>query len=204
MSAITKLFGIALVLFASSCSPYKTVVKTKGYTEGLFAAVKTTRGNIYIKLEYDKAPLTVSSFVGLAEGSVSNKVKKPGEPYYDGLTFHRVEENFVIQGGDPMANGKGGPGFTFRQEIHPKLKHDSAGVVAMANIGPNTNGSQFYITRKPLEFFDGHYNVFGSVIEGMSVVKKIELGDRIEEVRIIRLGSSAKQFKARATFERLK
>jgi len=195
---------LLVVVFLAACSPYKSVIKEKGYSAGLFAAVNTERGNFYIKLEYDKAPLTVSNFVGLAEGTVDNKVVKPGVPFYDGLTFHRVQEGFVIQGGDPMGNGKGGPGYQFRQEIHPELKHDSAGVVSMANIGPNTNGSQFFVTRKATNFFDGHYNVFGSVVEGMDVVNKIKLGDRINSVRIIRLGKEAKEFKARATFQRLK
>jgi peptidylprolyl isomerase len=197
-------FVFAVVLMTWSCNPYKSVIKEMHLKEGLYAEIKTTKGSIFIELAYDKAPLTVASFVGLAEGTIENKIKKPGEPYFDGLIFHRVAPNFVIQGGDPMGNGRGGPGYQFRQEIHPELKHDSAGVVAMANSGPNTNGSQFYITLQPTNMLDGDYNVFGSVVKGMDVVRNIGIGDEMTTIRVFRLGRDAKAFKARETFEHLK
>lgn len=196
-------YFLVVVLFAA-CSPYKSALKQGGFGDGLYAAIATEQGNIYIKLEYTKAPLTVASFVGLAEGTIENRAVKPGKPFFDGLTFHRVEPNFVIQGGDPMGTGRGGPGYQFRQEIHPQLKHDSAGIVAMANSGPNTNGSQFYITLRPTSSLDGHYNIFGSVVMGMDVVRSIRVGDHMDKVRIISLGREAKAFSATATFEDLK
>lgn len=191
-----------LVVF--SCNPYKKVVRQNNLGEGLFAVVETNRGTFCIKLEFEKAPLTVSSFVGLAEGVIENKVRKQGEPYFDGLTFHRVEPGFVIQGGDPLGDGRGGPGYNFRQEIDKTLRHDSAGVVAMANAGPNTNGSQFYITLSKTSFLDDNYNVFGSVVYGMDVVRSIQIGDRMEKIRMVRKGSKAKLFDALATFNNLK
>lgn len=200
-----KNFGyLIVILLLASCSPYKSTLKQKGYGDGLYAAIATNRGDIYIKLEPQKAPLTTANFVGLAEGTIDNKVKKPGVRFYDGVVFHRVEPGFVIQGGDPMGTGRGGPGYQFHQEIHPELKHDSAGIVAMANSGPNTNGSQFYITLRPTNSLDGHYNIFGSVVMGMDVVKQTQIGDRIAKVRIIRLGRDAKAFSATATFKDLK
>ncbi|MEL6592758.1 MAG: peptidylprolyl isomerase, partial [Bacteroidota bacterium] len=123
------------------------------------------------------------------------------EPFFDGLTFHRVEPGFVIQGGDPLANGMGGPGYKFRQEINPDLKHNVAGTLAMANAGPNTNGSQFYITLAPTPFLDGGYNVFGYVVDGLSVATSIGVGDTIRHIEIIRKGNEARSFKAPQVFK---
>jgi peptidylprolyl isomerase len=138
--------------------------------------------------------MTVTNFVGLAEGSLmANGLS--GRKYYDGLTFHRVEAGFVIQGGDPKGDGSGGPGYQFPNETRPELKHDVPGILAMANSGPDTNGSQFYITMQPAPWLDGGYNIFGRVAQGMDVVKAIAAGDHMISVRIIRVGSAAAGFK---------
>jgi peptidylprolyl isomerase len=162
---------------------------------GLYAEIKTNKGDIVIRLEPDKAPMTVMNFVGLAEGTIENSFRD-GRPYYDGLTFHRVVPDFVIQGGDPEGTGSGGPGYRFPTETHPELLHDSEGVVAMANSGPDTNGSQFYITMAPTPHLDGGYNVFGRVTQGMDVVTEVEQGDVIRSVEIIRAGEQAESYSA--------
>ncbi len=161
--------------------------------DGLYAQFQTTQGTFTCSLAFQQAPMTVSNFVGLAEGTITaNGVK--GKKFYDGLTFHRVEPNFVIQGGDPQGNGTGGPGYQFPNEISPELKHDAAGVLAMANSGPDTNGSQFYITLAATPHLDGGYSIFGRVVQGMDVVKKIKVGDKITSVKILRVGAAAKAF----------
>ncbi len=161
--------------------------------DGLYAKISTDKGVITLRLDYDKAPLTVTNFVGLAEGTLdANK----GKRFYDGLTFHRVVADFVIQGGDPKGDGSGGPGYQFPNEISPELRHDAAGVLAMANAGPDTNGSQFYITLAPTPFLDGNYSVFGRVVDGLEVVRAIAKGDVMRRVEIVRVGAAAKAFKA--------
>lgn len=161
--------------------------------DGLYAEIKTERGTIVCSLEFEKAPMTVANFVGLAEGTLkANGVT--GRKFYDGLTFHRVEKGFVIQGGDPKGDGTGGPGYEFPNETRSDLKHDAAGVMAMANSGPNTNGSQFYITMAAASWLDGGYNVFGHVVQGMDVVNAIKQGDHMISVRILRLGAAAGAF----------
>jgi peptidylprolyl isomerase len=169
--------------------------------DGLYAEMETSKGTIVLQLEFEKAPLTVANFVGLAEGT-KNYSKTPGEPpkpqgkpFYDGLTFHRVIPNFMIQGGDPNGNGTGGPGYKFRNEVSASLKHDRAGILSMANAGPDTNGSQFFITHKDTPWLDGGYNVFGHVVEGQDVVNKVVIGDKIKSVKILRIGEKAKAFK---------
>ncbi|MDR1400038.1 MAG: peptidylprolyl isomerase [Treponema sp.] len=168
---------------------------------GLFARISTSRGSIVVRLEYQKAPLTVCNFVALAEGKMNNTT---GKPFYDGLTFHRVIADFMIQGGDPLGNGSGGPGYRFPDEFDSSLKHDSPGILSMANAGPGTNGSQFFITHVATPWLDGLHTVFGKVVEGQSVVNAIKEGDRITHVEIIRNGPEAQAFKAdQLTFDTL-
>ena len=168
--------------------------------DGLYAKLSTTRGDITIKLEHEKTPGTVGNFVALAEGNLENEATPQGKPYYDGLIFHRVIPNFMVQGGDPKGTGVGGPGYQFEDEIHPDLKHDRPGILSMANAGPGTNGSQFFITHVETSWLDGKHTVFGHVVEGQEVVNAIKQGDKIEKVEIIREGESAENFNAVESF----
>ena len=168
--------------------------------DGLYAKFKTTKGDILVTLEYKKTPGTVGNFVGLAEGNLENQAIPQGKPYYNGLKFHRVIADFMIQGGDPQGTGAGGPGYQFDDEIHPDLKHDGPGVLSMANAGPGTNGSQFFITHVETPWLDGKHTVFGKVVEGQNVVNEVAQGDAIEEVEIIRVGGDAEGFNAVETF----
>jgi peptidyl-prolyl cis-trans isomerase A (cyclophilin A) len=148
----------------------------------MFATFETSLGDIKIRLFDDKAPNTIENFVGLAEGTKeftnSETGKKEKRLFYDGLIFHRVIPEFMIQGGDPRGNGTGGPGFTFKDEFHPELKHDKPGILSMANAGPNTNGSQFFITVNETPWLDGKHTVFGEVVEGMDIVENISKASR--------------------------
>jgi len=167
----------------------------EGQINGLYADMVTNKGKIRIKLEFKKTPLTVANFVGLAEGT-KNSSRNKGVKFYDGLTFHRVIDNFMIQGGDPLGTGRGGPGYTFPDEFDPSLMHDSPGILSMANSGPNTNGSQFFITHKATPWLNGKHTVFGKVVTGLDVVNKIKKGDKIVSIKIIRNGTEARQFQA--------
>ena len=164
--------------------------------DGLFAVIKTNQGDITLELEFEKTPLTVTNFVGLAEGKINNDAKAAGEPFYDGIVFHRVIADFMVQCGDPEGTGRGGPGYRFDDEIVADLKHSEPGILSMANAGPGTNGSQFFITHVPTPWLDGKHTVFGKVIEGMDVVNAISQGDRIESVSIVRNGAAAEAFEA--------
>lgn len=161
--------------------------------DGLFAVMDTSKGAIVLELFYQKTPLTACNFVGLAEGSLD---AANGKPFYDGLAFHRVIKDFMIQGGDPKGNGTGGPGYKFPDEFDPSLRHDASGVLSMANSGANTNGSQFFITHVKTPWLDGKHTVFGRVIEGQDVVNAIQQGDKIVSVKIVRRGPDAKGFTA--------
>ena len=162
---------------------------------GLFAKILTNKGTILITLEFRKTPLTCANFVGLAEGSIESSVSKKGTPFYDNLLFHRVIKNFMIQGGDPTGTGRGGPGYSFTDEFHTELKHDKPGVLSMANAGPNTNGSQFFITHKATPHLDNKHTVFGFVVSGIDVVNAIIQNDTIKNITILRKGKDAEEFK---------
>jgi peptidylprolyl isomerase len=168
---------------------------------GLFARISTDRGDIVVQLEFQKTPLTVCNFVALAEGKMNIT---GGKPYYNGLSFHRVIADFMIQGGDPQGTGSGGPGYRFPDEIVPSLKHDGPGILSMANAGPGTNGSQFFITHVATPWLDGKHTVFGRVVEGQNVVNAVQQGDKMKTITIIRNGPLATQFKAdQITFDAL-
>ena len=166
---------------------------------GIYAKFKTSKGDILVNLEYKKTPGTVGNFVALTEGNLENSVKKQGTPYYDGLKFHRVIPDFMIQGGCPLGTGTGGPGYKFDDEIHPDLKHDGPGKLSMANSGPATNGSQFFITHIETPWLDGKHTVFGNVVEGQNVVDTISQGDEMS-VEIIRVGTEAEAYNAVEAF----
>ena len=163
-------------------------------TDGLYAVLETARGPIVCELFFRAAPLTAMNFTGLAEGTIGNTFRKPGEPFFDGLTFHRVVKDFVVQGGDPKGDGEGGPGYAFQDEFAPQLRHDRAGVLSMANDGPNTNGSQFFITRRDTNRLNYLHSVFGRVVAGQAVVDQMAQGDKIDSVKIVRVGAAAKAF----------
>jgi cyclophilin family peptidyl-prolyl cis-trans isomerase len=195
---LKTLFGFVIgILFLQPLS-------AQSLQDGLYAEMNTTRGRILLSLEYRKTPLTVANFVGLAEGTIAFDNRPDGRPFYDNLTFHRVIEDFMIQGGDPSGNGTGGPGYCFPDEIAPELRHDGPGILSMANSGPDTNGSQFFITHKATPWLDGFHAVFGRVEEGQEVVDAIRQGDRIVSVKILRVGSEAREYRVdQALFDSL-
>lgn len=163
--------------------------------DGVFAIMETSKGSIVLELFYKRTPLTVTNFVGLAEGSLD---AAKGKPFYDGLTFHRVIAEFMIQGGDPQGTGRGGPGYVFADEFDPALNFDKPGYLAMANAGPGTNGSQFFITHVPTDWLNQKHTIFGQVVDADSqkVVNAVQQGDKIVKVTIIRQGVEAEKFTA--------
>lgn len=168
--------------------------------DGIYAKFNTPKGEIVVKLTHDKTPGTVGNFVALAEGNMENSAKPQGKPYYDGLKFHRVIADFMIQGGCPLGTGTGDPGYKFDDEFHPGLQHDGPGVLSMANAGPGTNGSQFFITHVATPWLDNKHTVFGNVVEGQDVVDAIAQGDTIDSLEILRVGDEAKNWNAIEAF----
>lgn len=203
MKNLQLVIAFVSVLIITSCKP----TKYADLPDGLYADMQTNKGDILLKLEYQKTPVTVGNFVSLAKGDnpyVKESLKK--KPYYNGTTFHRVIKDFMIQGGDPTATGEGDPGYKFQDEF-PKnkkgellLKHNKAGVLSMANSGPATNGSQFFITHKDTPWLNGKHSVFGNVVKGQKVVDTIVKGDTIYKIDIIKVGKQAKRFNAAKTF----
>ena len=167
---------------------------------GIYAKFNTTKGSILVKLTHDLTPGTVGNFVALAEGNLENKVKPQGTPYYDGLTFHRVIPDFMIQGGCPQGTGTGDGGYKFDDEFHPSLKHDRPGVLSMANAGPGTNGTQFFITHVSTSWLDGKHTVFGHVVEGQEVVDAVEGNDVLKTLEIVRVGEEVQKWNAVEAF----
>ncbi len=194
----TKFILFLIVTF----SLFSCKEKYKNLPDGLYAEIKTNKGVIITQLEYEKTPVTVANFVSLAEGKnsfVTDSFK--GKPFYNGLTFHRVIPDFMIQGGDPNGDGSGDAGYKFKDECTSDLKFDKGGLLAMANAGPGTNGSQFFITHVATEWLTGKHTIFGHVVEnGMQIVNKIESDDKIISIKIIRKGPNAKKFDAPAIF----
>ncbi|MCR9225879.1 MAG: peptidylprolyl isomerase [Flavobacteriaceae bacterium] len=168
--------------------------------DGIYAKFNTSKGEILVKLTHDKTPGTVGNFVALAEGNMENSVKPQGKPYYDGLKFHRVIADFMVQGGCPSGTGTGDPGYKFDDEFHPDLVHDRPGVLSMANAGPGTNGSQFFITHVATPWLDNKHTVFGHVQGGQDVVDAISQGDAIETLEIVRVGEEAQKWNAIEAF----
>lgn len=208
----------AVMFLANNCTATKNGNKvevnnkTVELDEGVYALMQTTHGDILIKLHHEATPMTAGNFVALAEGTHPKTKEKKGEPFFDGLKFHRVIPDFMIQGGDPKGNGSGGPGYSFPDEIVDTLKHSSKGMLSMANSGPNTNGSQFFITVKETPWLDGRHTVFGKVVEGQNIadsISKLERGQQdkpkqdviINKVKIVRVGKSAENFDGKAAFE---
>lgn len=201
-SIFAAIFCCLAISFGGCNSMDKELNAIKG-KNGVFAVMETSRGNILLELFYDKTPLTVTNFVGLAEGTLD---AAKGKPFYDGLTFHRVISDFMIQGGDPRGDGTGGPGYRFADEFRYDLKFDKPGYLAMANAGPGTNGSQFFITHVPTDWLNGKHTIFGQVVneDSQKVVNAVQQGDKIVKVTIIRQGDDANKFTAtQADFDRL-
>lgn len=203
--------ALLIATFVMTHSTVSAAEADKKLADGLYAEMDTSKGKILLQLEFEKTPLTVANFVGLAEGTKNydktpggTSPKPQGKGFYDGLTFHRVIADFMIQGGCPQGSGTGGPGYRFRDEFDPSLKHNRPGILSMANAGPGTNGSQFFITHKETPWLDGKHSVFGHVVEGQDVVNRIARGDTLKTVKILRIGEKAKAFKGdQADFEKL-
>ena len=190
---ICILLCASILISMGGCSPMSESMKAIEGKDGVFAIMETSQGDIVLELHYKQTPLTVTNFVGLAEGKLT---AAKGKPFYDGLKFHRVIQDFMIQGGDPMGNGTGGPGYRFPDEFVDELRHTGPGILSMANAGPGTNGSQFFITHVATPWLDGKHSVFGKVVFGQDVVNKTKQGDLIKKVTIVRQGEDAKKFTA--------
>ena len=194
-----------------SCNSQKKAYKDLG--DGLFADIETTKGHIVVKLNYKEVPTTVANFVTLAEGKNNFvKVEYKGKPFYNGTIFHRVIDGFMIQGGDPTGTGMGDPGYRFEDDFVPSLKHSKKGILSMANSGPNTNGSQFFITQVPTPHLDGRHTVFGETVKGEEVIDAIAKAPRngqdrpnedikIKNITIVANGKDAEKFDAVKVFD---
>jgi len=219
MKKLSYLLITISVLFISACQNSKKETTSESEqqstpivdtTDGIFAMIYSSKGIMIGKLFPDKAPMTVANFVALAEGNMPNTFRKSGEPFYDSLKFHRVisftngdQQNFMIQGGDPLGTGSGGPGYQFKDEFSD-LKLDRAGLFAMANSGPATNGSQFFITLAATPWLDGVHTVFGELISGTEVPFLTRTNDYIIKVKILRKGEKAQKYDAIAEFNKRK
>jgi peptidyl-prolyl cis-trans isomerase A (cyclophilin A) len=192
-----RLYAIEKGYFSSNPSSNTSLLPN-----GLYAEFITSKGKIICFLEHEKTPMTVANFIGLVEGNLKAGQNVISKPLYDGLKFHRVIKDFMIQGGDPLGNGTGGPGYKFPDEFVTELKHSGPGILSMANSGPATNGSQFFITHKSTPWLDGKHTVFGHVIQGQEVVNSIEQNDLIKQVKILRVGTEAENFDANANFQK--
>lgn len=216
---IRNLILVCLLAYAvigcTTIPKYMSKDEYKALGDGLYAHMETTEGDMLIKLHENKTPMTVANFVGLAEGKIENKAKPLGTPFYDGIIFHRVIKDFMIQGGDPDGKGTGGPGYQFEDEFDEELKHDKKGILSMANSGPNTNGSQFFITEVPTPWLDGKHSVFGEVIDGLAVIDSIanvQKGPQdkpktdivINHIDIIRKGEAYKNYDPAKAFDQAK
>jgi cyclophilin family peptidyl-prolyl cis-trans isomerase len=199
MKIVKQFIASLLLLFMGSSTVFG---QNKELAPGMYAQFKTTKGEILIQLEPEKTPLTVANFVGLVEGNFRPfDTLSFDKPFYDGLKFHRVIKDFMIQGGDPQGTGMGGPGYKFFDEPTKDLRHSGPGILSMANSGPATNGSQFFITHKETPWLDGKHTVFGHVISGMDVVNAIVQDDVMEQVRIIRIGDQYQSWNATEVFK---
>ena len=178
---IMRIKNITAACILAACVVSCKSTSAPGMPDGLYARLTTAKGEVLVQLEFAKAPLTVGSFAGLAEGKMASA---KGKKYFDGLSFHRVVPGFVVQTGDPKGDGSGGPGYQFPNEIASDLKYDAEGVLGMANAGPDTNGSQFFITHVATPWLDGKHSVFGQVIEGQDVVDAIKQGDVMTKVTV--------------------
>jgi len=172
--------------------------------EGLYAQIKTNKGEIMLILHHDKSPGTVANFINLSEGKIKNSHKPMNVPYYDGLKFHRVIPDFMIQTGCPNGTGTGDPGYKFDDEFHPELRHNKPGILSMANSGVSTNGSQFFITHVATNWLDDKHTVFGEVVEGLDIVNEIQQDDVIDSITILRVGDEAEKWNSTEVFNDFK
>ena len=172
--------------------------------EGLYAQIKTNKGEIILILHHDKSPGTVANFINLSEGKIKNSHKPMNVPYYDGLKFHRVIPDFMIQTGCPNGTGTGDPGYKFDDEFHPELRHNKPGILSMANSGVSTNGSQFFITHVATNWLDDKHTVFGEVVEGLDIVNEIQQDDVIDSIIILRVGDEAEKWNSTEVFNDFK
>lgn len=202
--ALIATFSLMTLLFScSSASSSKASNEQSDPNHGIsspgvYAVLQTSKGNIRLKLFYKKVPNTVANFVRLSEGTKKSN-KAMGLPFYNGTIFHRVIPEFMIQGGDPQGTGRGGPGYHFKDEFDSSLRHNSPGILSMANAGPNTNGSQFFITHKATPWLNNKHSVFGKIVSqsDQEIVNAVRRGDKLISVTIVRIGDDAKGFQTK-------